>query len=66
MAMTWSGTTADKRNAASLAIRLWAFAIEARRLSLDVEFVEVGSIVSDIQITFGLTDSDMLSADGTS
>ena len=63
MATTWSVPADDRQEAVSLAVRLWACAVDARRLGLDVVFVEVGTTVGSIQDTFGLTDWDMMSAD---
>jgi hypothetical protein len=70
MMMTWSVaqrvTPDERREAVTLAARLWACAVDARRLGLDMVFVEVGTTVSSIQHSFGLTDRDMASADVTS
>ena len=63
MATTWSVTIDNRQEAVSLAVRLWACAVDARRLGLDVVFVEVGTTVGSIQDSFGLTDQDMVSVD---
>jgi hypothetical protein len=63
MATTWSMTTDNRQEAVSLAVRLWACAVGARRIGLEVVFVEVGMTVCSIQDSFGLTDRDMMPAD---